>query len=55
MSDLSLYCYLEFWQFKLCFFWSEFEKKSAEKKTRLGVIMKIATHKKSKDSREASE
>ena len=36
-------------------FWSEFEKKLAEKNARNGVLMKIATHKKSKDSKEASE
>ena len=36
-------------------FWSEFEKKLAEKNSFNEVIMKIATHKKSKDSREALE
>lgn len=39
----------------MCFFWLEFEKKLTEKNARNGVIMKIVTHKKSKDNREASE
>ena len=36
-------------------FWVDFTKKLAEKNSFNEVIMKIATHKKSKDSREALE
>ena len=32
----------------MCFFWVDFTEKSAEKKTRLKVIMKIDTHKSQK-------
>lgn len=42
-------------QLKVWFFWLEFEKKLTEKNARNGVIMKIVTHKKSKDKGKASE